>query len=131
MTPILAIHTDQFPAAFPAAAKAAINEWQRARGDRVLRPQRCGFRCVLEADVRFRSSLHDVLPGQHSALCVSPMGSRFRRLLVAYKAKELAVMLPVVLLAYEYWFGKRRFAVLIPFFCVAFLRRSGPAVQSQ
>jgi len=34
---------------------------------------------------------------------------------LAYKAKELAVMLPAVLVAYEYWLGQRRFAVLIPF----------------
>jgi hypothetical protein len=35
---------------------------------------------------------------------------------LAYKAKELAVMLPAVLAAYEYWFGERKFKVLIPFF---------------
>ena len=34
---------------------------------------------------------------------------------LAYKAKEIAVMLPAVLVAYEYWLGKRRFIVLIPF----------------
>ncbi|HVW87226.1 MAG TPA: hypothetical protein VHB50_21215, partial [Bryobacteraceae bacterium] len=37
----------------------------------------------------------------------------------AYKAKELAVMLPAVLVAYEYWFGERRFARLIPFLAVS------------
>ncbi len=35
---------------------------------------------------------------------------------LAYRAKELAVMLPAVLLLYEYWFGARKFTVLIPFF---------------
>jgi len=34
---------------------------------------------------------------------------------LAYKAKELAVMLPAVLAAYEYRFGQRKFKVLIPF----------------
>jgi hypothetical protein len=34
---------------------------------------------------------------------------------LAYKAKELAVMLPVMLALYEYWFGEGRFRVLIPF----------------
>lgn len=34
---------------------------------------------------------------------------------LAYKAKELAVMLPAVLAVYEYWFGERKFKVLIPF----------------
>jgi hypothetical protein len=38
---------------------------------------------------------------------------------LAYKSKELAVMLPAVLAAYEYWFGERRFKILIPFFLVA------------
>jgi hypothetical protein len=34
---------------------------------------------------------------------------------LAYKSKELAVMLPAVLVAYEYWFGERKFRILIPF----------------
>jgi hypothetical protein len=34
---------------------------------------------------------------------------------LAYKSKELAVMLPFVLAAYEYWLGKRRWKPLIPF----------------
>jgi hypothetical protein len=43
---------------------------------------------------------------------------------IAYKAKELAVMLPVVLLAWEWWFGERekgwkRFLRLAPFFAVS------------
>jgi hypothetical protein len=38
---------------------------------------------------------------------------------LAYKAKELAVMLPAVLAAYEYWFGERKFKVLIPFLLAA------------
>ncbi len=35
---------------------------------------------------------------------------------LAYKSKELAVMLPAVLLGYEMWFGKRRWKLLAPFF---------------
>ena len=34
---------------------------------------------------------------------------------LAYKAKELAVMLPAVLLCYEVWFGKQRWKQLAPF----------------
>lgn len=37
----------------------------------------------------------------------------------AYKSKELAVMLPLVLLAWEYWFGDRRYLRLAPFFVVS------------
>jgi hypothetical protein len=35
---------------------------------------------------------------------------------LAYKAKELAVMLPLALACYEFWFGKRRWMRLAPFF---------------
>ena len=35
---------------------------------------------------------------------------------LAYKSKELAVMLPAVLLVFEIWFGKRRWKPLVPFF---------------
>jgi hypothetical protein len=34
---------------------------------------------------------------------------------LAYKSKELAVMLPAVLAAYEYWLGERKLLPLIPF----------------
>lgn len=34
---------------------------------------------------------------------------------LAYKSKELAVMLPFVLALYEYWLGKRRWKPLVPF----------------
>jgi hypothetical protein len=35
---------------------------------------------------------------------------------LAYKSKELAVMLPVLLAAFEIWFGQRRWKPLVPFF---------------
>ncbi len=38
---------------------------------------------------------------------------------LAYKAKEVAVMLPAVLACYEIWFGQRRWKPLIPFFAVS------------
>jgi hypothetical protein len=38
---------------------------------------------------------------------------------LAYKCKELAVMLPAVLACYELWFGKRRWKPLAPFFLAA------------
>jgi hypothetical protein len=40
---------------------------------------------------------------------------------LAYKAKEVAVMLPAVLLLYEFWLGERRWKRLAPFFAVALL----------
>jgi hypothetical protein len=39
---------------------------------------------------------------------------------LAYKAKELAVMLPVVLACYEFWMGKRQWKPLLPFFAASF-----------
>jgi len=39
----------------------------------------------------------------------------------AYKSKELAIGLPVILLAYEYWLGEKRWRQLTPFFAVSFL----------
>src|ERR1039457_6955080 len=39
---------------------------------------------------------------------------------LAYKAKELAVMLPFVLACYEIWFGSRKWKPLIPFFLASF-----------
>src|SRR5260370_2506564 len=44
---------------------------------------------------------------------------RFAAFWLAYKSKELAVMLPAVLLAFEFWFGKRRWKPLLPFFLVS------------
>lgn len=38
---------------------------------------------------------------------------------LAYKCKELAVMLPLVLACYELWFGQRRWKRLAPFFLVS------------
>ena len=38
---------------------------------------------------------------------------------LAYKSKELAVMLPAVLACYEVWLGKRQWKPLIPFFVVS------------
>ncbi len=38
---------------------------------------------------------------------------------LAYKSKELAVMLPLALALYEWWFGGRRWKRLIPFFAIS------------
>ena len=38
---------------------------------------------------------------------------------LAYKSKELAVMLPLALACYEFWFGRRRWLPLTPFFAAA------------
>ncbi|MGA2133527.1 MAG: hypothetical protein ABSH50_14630 [Bryobacteraceae bacterium] len=38
---------------------------------------------------------------------------------LAYKSKELAVMLPAILACYEYWFGRRQWKPLMPFLAVS------------
>jgi hypothetical protein len=38
---------------------------------------------------------------------------------LAYKAKEMAVMLPAVLVVYEYWLGERKYLRLAPFLLVS------------
>ncbi len=38
---------------------------------------------------------------------------------LAYKSKEMAVMLPAALACYEFWFGERRWRRLVPFFAVS------------
>ena len=43
----------------------------------------------------------------------------FAALWLAYKSKELAVMLPAVLLCYEFWLGKCQWKPLLPFLAVA------------
>ena len=37
----------------------------------------------------------------------------------AYRCKEMAIMLPLVLALYEFWFGKRAWKRLIPFFALS------------
>jgi hypothetical protein len=40
---------------------------------------------------------------------------------LAYKSKELAVMLPAVMLVYEYWLGERRWRRVLPFMAISVL----------
>jgi hypothetical protein len=40
---------------------------------------------------------------------------------LAYKSKELAVMLPAVLACYEFWVGQKRWKPLVPFFLVSLI----------
>ncbi len=63
----------------------------------------CGLFCV--ASIWFYAGRHWIL----SFLCFW----------LAYKSKELAVMLPVVLALYEYLLGERRWLRLLPFFGIA------------
>jgi hypothetical protein len=66
----------------------------------------------------------DVLCGTFCLLSLLAWSRRnwvlsFAAFWLAYKSKELAVMLPIVLACYEYWFGKRQWQRLAPFFLVS------------
>ncbi len=68
----------------------------------------------------------DVLCGLFSLLCLLAYVRRrwvlsFLCLWLAYKSKELAVMLPVVLAWYEWRIGERNWRRLIPYFAVSLL----------
>ncbi len=106
--------------------KLAIRPWHARSQARVcIRSQRQRVRCVLEAEMYVFDvlcttfSLVSILLYAHGRWILSFIAFWF-----AYKAKELAVMLPIVLAAWEFWvghnrFGRGRFARLIPFFAVS------------
>lgn len=63
----------------------------------------CAFFCLLS-----------ILAYLHQRFVLAIIGFWF-----AYKAKEVAIMLPMVLAACEYWIGGRRWRRLIPFFVIS------------
>ena len=68
--------------------------------------------------------LFDVLCATFSLGCLILFARRrfvlsFLCFWLAYKSKELAVMLPFVLAAYEFWIGERRWKPLLPFLIAA------------
>jgi hypothetical protein len=65
--------------------------------------------------------IYDVLCATFCLLAIYAFARRwwiasFAAYWLAYKSKEPAVMLPLVLACYEIWFGKRRWQPLVPFF---------------
>jgi hypothetical protein len=58
-------------------------------------------------------------PRTHSLWTHSQCLASFIAFWLAYKSKELAVMLPLVLAAYEVFYGRRRWKPLVPFFLVS------------
>lgn len=96
--------------AFAAGAGAVFFALHMALFDAVWKPMYCfdllcGTFCLLSVNLYARGRW------VWSLVC----------LWLAYKCKEIAVMLPLVLAAYEWWFGKRRWIRLAPFFGVSLL----------
>jgi hypothetical protein len=96
--------------AFAAGAGVVFLALHMALFDAVWKPMYvfdvlCGLFCLLSVNLYARSRW------VWSLICFW----------LAYKCKELAVMLPVVLAVYEWWFGKRQWARLTPFVGVSLL----------
>ncbi len=119
MTPVFAIHLLNALLLYLLIRKLGVERW-----------------CALAAAAFFALSatafdaywkpmyVFDLLCTTFSLACILLYAHRrwilsFIAFWLAYKAKELAVMLPAVLAVYEYWLGERRFRVLIPFLLVA------------
>lgn len=115
MTPIFAIHLTNAALLFGLLRKIGIGLWHALAGvafftlsasamDAYWKPMYC-FDLLATT-----FSLGSILLWAYRRWVLS-----FIAFWLAYKAKELAVMLPAVLAAYEYWLGERRFIPLIPF----------------
>jgi hypothetical protein len=119
MTPILAIHLVNALLLFLLMRKLGMGDWHALAGTAFFMLSATAFDAYWKPMYVF-----DLLC---TTFCLaSILLFAYRRWVLsfvafwcAYKAKELAVTLPLALLAYEYWLGQRRFVVLIPFFAVS------------
>lgn len=119
MTPIFALHLICAALIFLLARKLKIDAWQALAAmafflwsagamDAYWKPMYC-FDLLCTA-----FSLGSILLYAQRRWVLS-----FVAFWCAYKAKELAVMLPLALVAWEWWFGGRKFWRLIPFVLVS------------
>ncbi len=119
MTPILAIHLINALLLFLLLRRLGIGQWHSLAGVAFFTLSASALDAYWKPMYVF-----DLLCATFSLVSILLFAYRqwilaFVAFWCAYKAKELAVFLPMVLLAYEYWFGRRRFVVLIPFFAVS------------
>ncbi len=119
MTPILAIHLVNALLLFLLMRKLGIDDWRALAGTAFFTLSASALDAYWKPMYVF-----DLLCATFSLASILLFAYRrwilsFLAFWCAYKAKELAVMLPVALLAYEYWFGNRRYLPLIPFFAAS------------
>ncbi|MDP9170210.1 MAG: glycosyltransferase family 39 protein [Acidobacteriota bacterium] len=119
MTPIFAIHLINAALLFFLMRKLGIKAWCALAGAAFFTLSATAFDAYWKPMYVF-----DLLCTMFSLASILLFVRRqwvlsFVAFWLAYKSKELAVMLPAVLLIYEYWLGERRFIVLIPFFIAA------------
>ena len=115
MTPIFAIHLLNAVLLYFLMRKLAIEQWFALAAVAFFTLSATAFDAYWKPMYVFdllctTFSLASILLYSHRRWILS-----FIAFWLAYKSKELAVMLPAVLAAYEYWFGQRKFKVLIPF----------------
>lgn len=119
MTPIFALHLVNGLLIFALARRMSIGVWHALAAvafftwsagafDAYWKPMYC-FDLLCAA-----FSLASILLYSHRRWVLS-----FIAFWCAYKSKELAVMLPVVLLAWEHWFGDRKYLRLAPFLLIS------------
>jgi hypothetical protein len=115
ITPIFVFHLLNGLLLFLLMRKLAIERWSAIAGAAFFTLSAAAF------DVYWKPMyIFDLLAATFSLACVLSWAHRrwvlsFVSFWLAYKAKEIAVLLPAVLAIYEYWFGERRFRILIPF----------------
>jgi hypothetical protein len=115
ITPIFAIHLINAGLLFLLLRKLAIGQWCALAGIAFFTLSAAAMDAYWKPMYVF-----DLLCATFSLTCILLFTYRrwilsFIAFWFAYKSKELAVMLPAVLAAYEYWLGKRQFVPLIPF----------------
>lgn len=119
MTPIFAIHLINAALLFFLMRRLGIKEWCALAGTAFFALSATAFDAYWKPMYVF-----DLLCATFSLASILLFARRqwilsFIAFWLAYKSKELAVMLPAVLLIYEYWLGERRFIPLIPFLIAA------------
>lgn len=115
MTPIFAIHLANAALLFFVMRRLAIGTWHALAGVALFTLSAAAMDAYWKPMYVFdllctTFSLASILLYSHRRWVLS-----FIAFWAAYKSKELAVMLPAGLVAWECWFGERRFARLIPF----------------
>ncbi|MEP6716091.1 MAG: hypothetical protein ABJC09_10990 [Terriglobia bacterium] len=119
MTPIFAIHLINAALLFFLMRKLGIGQWTAMAGAAFFTLSATAFDAFWKPMYVF-----DLLCTTFSLASILLFARRhwilsFIAFWLAYKSKELAVMLPAVLLIYEYLLGERRYVLLIPFFAAS------------
>jgi hypothetical protein len=119
MTPIFGLHLLAGLLIYLLARRLAVNVWAALAAVAFFTLSSCAFDTYWKPMYVF-----DLLCTCFSLGSILLYASRrwvlsFIAFWCAYKSKELGVMLPLVLLAWEYWLGERRYLRLLPFFLVS------------